>query len=145
MYLGWNGEKDEYGRSLLQYAGTDVVRAQNENYWVQFVGDMLTFFKDKWDYVLIPDCRFPNEVNYLREVGFNTIHIRIIRDGFISPLTEQQQNHPSETALDNVQADTYFHNDGTLSDLREKVVRWVTEHNGHHQIHRRKRPLADKV
>ena len=21
MYLGWNGEKDEYGRSLLQYAG----------------------------------------------------------------------------------------------------------------------------
>ena len=22
MYLGWNGEKDEYGRSLLQYAGT---------------------------------------------------------------------------------------------------------------------------
>ena len=95
---------------------------------------MLTFFKDKWDYVLIPDCRFPNEVNYLREVGFNTIHIRIIRDGFISPLTEQQQNHPSETALDNVQADTYFHNNGTLSDLREKVVRWVTEHNGHHQI-----------
>ena len=130
MYFGWNGEKDEYGRTLLQYAGTDIIRAQNEDYWVKFVGDMLTFFKGEWDYVLIPDCRFPNEVNYLKEIGLDITHIRIIRDGFKSPLTEEQQQHPSETALDDVGADIYIHNDGTLSDLRQKVVQWVTDFNG---------------
>ena len=134
MYFDWNGKKDEYGRSLLQHVGTDVVRKQSENYWVKFVGDMLTFFKDEWDYVLIPDCRFPNEVNYLNGIGCQTAHVRVVRDGFISPLTEEQQNHPSETALDNVHADTYILNDGTLSDLKEMVIQWVTEFTGHHQI-----------
>jgi hypothetical protein len=134
MYFGWNGEKDEYGRSLLQYVGTDVIRAQNENYWVQFVGNILTFFNREWDYVLIPDCRFPNEVNHMKELGFDTTHIRVIRDGFISPLTEEQQKHPSETALDNITPDTYIHNDGSLSDLREKVIQLVTDFNGNHQM-----------
>lgn len=134
MYFGWNGEKDEYGRSLLQYVGTDVIRAQNENYWVQFVGNILTFFNREWDYVLIPDCRFPNEVNHMKELGFDITHIRVIRDGFISPLTEEQQKHPSETALDDTMPDTYIHNDGSLSDLREKVIQLVTDFNGNHQM-----------
>lgn len=128
MYFGWNGEKDEFGRSLLQYVGTDIIRKQNENYWVRFVGDMLTFFRDEWDYVLIPDCRFLNEINHMKEIGFDTTHIRVVRDGFVSPLTEEQKKHPSETALDDIQPDTYIHNDGSLFDLQKKVAKFVTDY-----------------
>lgn len=133
-YFGWNGEKDEYGRTLLQKVGTDMIRTKDENYWVRFVGQMLAFFNGEWDFVLIPDCRFPNEVDFLKNNGFDTTHIRVIRDKFTSPLTPEQQNHPSETALDNVNADTYFFNSGTLADLQDTVCKWVTDFNGTHQM-----------
>ena len=59
---------------------------------------LLELFKDEWDYVLIPDTRFPNEIEGMAD--FNPKHIRIVRPGF-NMLTEEQQKHPSETALDN--------------------------------------------
>jgi hypothetical protein len=132
-FFNWNGEKDTYGRSLLQRVGTDVIRNKKPNYWVKFICDMLSFFPSEWDYVLIPDSRFPNEVDYLRYIGFDVTHIRVIRENFVSPLTEEQQKHPSETALDNVKADKYIINNGTLSDLHKAVADWVFEVNGEHQ------------
>ena len=120
-FFGWNGEKDEYGRTLLQRVGTDVIRKQQEDYWVRFISDILKFFPDEWDYVLIPDSRFPNEIDYLKDAGLDVIHIRVRRDGFNSPLTEEQQNHPSETALDFVEPDYILLNDGTLRDLKKQI------------------------
>ena len=37
MIFGWDGQKDENGRKLLQWWGTDVVRKKNENFWVNTV------------------------------------------------------------------------------------------------------------
>lgn len=99
-----------------------------------FIGEILKFFHGEWDYVLIPDCRFPNEVSYLSSIGIPSVHIRVVRSNFVSPLTPEQQNHLSETALDGCRADTYIQNDGTLEDLRGAVCQWVTDFNGHHQM-----------
>ena len=55
-FFKWDGRKDEKGRSLLQYVGTDVVRAKNPDYWVDFVSDILNLFEGHWDYVIIPDA-----------------------------------------------------------------------------------------
>ena len=96
--FNWDGKKDEHGRHLLQYVGTDVIRKQDPDYWVKFMHKLLELFKDEWDYVLIPDTRFPNEIEGMAD--FNPKHIRIVRPGF-NMLTEEQQKHPSETALDN--------------------------------------------
>lgn len=84
-FFGWNGEKDAYGRSLLQKVGTDIVREQRPNYWVDFVKDMLSMFPNEWDFVLIPDSRFPNEIDGLKQAGFNVIHLRVRRENFESP------------------------------------------------------------
>ena len=120
-YFDWDGQKDERGRHILQYVGTDIIRAQRPDYWVDFVADMLAFFGDKWDYVLIPDSRFPNEIEKFSERGFDSISLRVIRDNFESPLTEEQQNHISETALDNYSFDYVIHNSSTLDALGEYI------------------------
>lgn len=133
-FFQWNGEKDEAGRSLLQRIGTDVIRNQEPDYWVSFVAEILKFFDGEWDYVLIPDCRFPNEVEYLKEQGFDVTHMRVIRDNFDSPLTKEQQEHPSETALDDVIPDYYVRNSGTLDALRNDLEQFVVDVNGHHQL-----------
>ena len=121
----WNGIKDEYGRTLLQKVGTDCIRKQSPNYWVDFITGVLSFFPEEWDYVLIPDARFPNEINCLKAAGYDVTHIRIVRPGF-SRLTEEQQKHISETALDGYPADMLVMNDGTLEDLEKKAKETAT-------------------
>ena len=127
-FFDWNGEKDEKGRTILQYVGTDVVRTQDSNYWVDFIADMLTFFNDKWDYVLIPDTRFPNEIERMKEKGFDVTSVRITRINFESELTEAQKNHPSETSLDNYFFDYRVTNDtldgfyASLSGLIDSIL-----------------------
>lgn len=126
-YFEWNGQKDESGRRLLQYVGTDIIRKQNPTLWVDFIAMILGYFKDNWDYVIIPDCRFPNEITKMIEAGFDTIHLRIERTNFESPLTIEQQQHSSETALDDFKADYYIENSSTIENLEHNVELLIKE------------------
>lgn len=121
-FFGWNGKKDEAGRELLQTIGTDIVREEDPDYWVRFLADMLGFFEQAFDYVIIPDTRFPNEVEYLIKSGFDTCHMRIVRDNFTSEMPEYQQNHESETALDEYLADIYVYNNGYLGEFYDSLL-----------------------
>ena len=132
-FFGWDGKKDEKGRSLLQYVGTDKIREVNPDFWVAFIASILRIFKDEWDYVLIPDCRFPNEFEFLREMGFDATLVRVVRNGYTSPLTAEQQAHPSETALDEYPAEVIY-NDGTESGLSRAAAEWLLKTNGIHQM-----------
>lgn len=126
-FFGWDGQKDEAGRSLLQRVGTDVIRRKDEYFWVNFIGRILRFFPDEWDYVLIPDCRFRNEVQLgnLFWCVDQATHVRVVRPDFDNGLTPKQQAHPSETDLDGVNPDVLFMNDGDLDDLEDTVKQWV--------------------
>lgn len=118
QFFGWDGQKDDAGRHILQYVGTDIIRQKRPDYWVGFVTSILELFPNEWDYVLIPDCRFPNEIDYLKEAGLDTVNLRVVRKNFKSPLTPEQQAHPSETALDDVEPDYYITNNGSMTDLK---------------------------
>lgn len=123
-FFHWDGEKDERGRALLQYVGTDVVRNQNPNYWVDFIVDILKMFGHNWDYVIIPDARFPNEITALTDNFDDVKHIRVVRPNFKSNLTEEQLNHPSETSLDSTLPDFIFENEGTVEELKRVIQEW---------------------
>ena len=125
-FFNWNGEKDENGRHILQYVGTDIVREQKPDYWVSFVLDMLELFGDNWDYVIIPDARFPNEIDALKTVYRNVIHIKVDRPGYESDLTEEQLKHSSETALDDVEPNYLFWNVGSLEDMRDAAKSFIS-------------------
>lgn len=126
-YFGWDGNKDEKGRKMLQYVGTDVIRKQNPTLWVDFVSLILKYFYDHWEYVIIPDCRFPNEVTTMMQNGFDTILLKVVRGNFKSPLSDEQQKHPSETSMDHIKPDFYIQNNGTVNELHKTVEKWVKE------------------
>ena len=119
-FFGWNGEKDEAGRTLLQYIGTDCVREQDPDYWVDFIANFIRMFPDRYDFVIIPDTRFPNEITRICDAGFPVTHVRIIRLDFNNLLTDEQKRHLSETALRNVEPDYVVHNT-TLLALKEQL------------------------
>jgi len=130
QFLGWDGNKDEDGRRLLQYTGTDLVRRRAPDFWVDFIISILTFFDGRWEYVIIPDVRFPNEVEKLRTCGFDVTHIHVERDNFDNGLTPEQNLHASETQIMNIKPDFYIHNSGTLDDLNDKITEWIKENIG---------------
>ena len=41
QYYGWDGEKNEEGRSLLQKIGTTIMRGYNQDYWTKIIGEFL--------------------------------------------------------------------------------------------------------
>ncbi len=131
-FFGWDGQKNEAGRGLLQRVGTDVIRRQDEDFWVRFIGNILQLFYAEWDVVILPDCRFRNELrilDFMRRVNdprnLASVHLRVIRPDFDNGLTEEQKAHPSETELDNVMPNAWIWNDGDLDDLKTEVQRWV--------------------
>lgn len=133
-FFEWNGAKNDVGRKILQHVGTDVIRNRENrpDYWVDFIIDILEMFGDEWDYVLIPDTRFPNEIYKMSgsfdDVEKNTVHcVRIVRDNFDSGLSKEQLSHPSECALDDFDFDYYVYNNSSLENLRQKVKFVVDE------------------
>ena len=124
QYFGWDGNKDEKGRTLLQYIGTDVVGAKNSAFWAEFIVNILKFFENEWDYVIIPDCRYPIEVETIKK-QFDTVVLRIERPNFDNGLTEAQKNHPSEVSMDYYVFDTVIYNIRVLDDLKAELFNFA--------------------
>jgi hypothetical protein len=111
LYFGWTGRKDEEGRTLLQQVGTERARNRNPDMWVNTVMTFLDTFQGEYDIAFIPDTRFPNEVLVPKHLFYRDCSsVRVVRPNFPSPLTEEQQNHPSETALDDFPFDFIVRN-----------------------------------
>lgn len=116
----WDGKKDERGRSILQHYGTEVVRKDDATYWAKWLKNMLKWFENEWDVVIVPDVRFKNEIDTLQ--NSDTLLIRIIRPNFDNGLTLAQQQHISETELDTYPDwDIIVNNNKTITDLSHKI------------------------
>ena len=121
-FFGWNGVKDDAGRTLLQHLGTNVVREKNPNYWTDFIKSVLKLFENEWEYVFIPDTRFPNEVSEIVSnfEDVKTVRVNRPRNNILS---ETQQEHPSETALDDFKFDIVLENSFETLDELSRYLR----------------------
>lgn len=103
-FYKWNGVKDEWARNKLQWIGTDRIRNELNcpDYHVNRLCEDIQIVQNDFDYILIPDLRFPNEIERMVDsFGDDTIVlIRVKREGYESMLSKKAQNHESETALD---------------------------------------------
>ena len=98
-------------RKLLQLLGTECGRQIiHPNIWVNSL--FADYKKDSnW---IITDVRFTNEAQAIKNKG--GIIIRINR-----PLYRLDDQHPSETALDNYNFDYVIENEGNIDELVQKI------------------------
>lgn len=127
-FFNWDGQKNEAGRKLLQYIGTDVIREQDQLFWVNFLAQLFSIFPEQWDYIIIPDLRFPNEATILKDdpnFEITTIKIRRDEQEWESPLTEEANNHISEKALSDFNYDYSIKNEdiNCLKCLASKFIK----------------------
>lgn len=119
-YFGWNGEKDEKGRELLQKVGTELREKNNPDIWTNITCDLIKFMSSEYEWFIVTDVRFERELLTLRMRFPQVYPVRIERfsvnvdplDGKIllyeksiypykNHLTDEQRQHSSETELDN--------------------------------------------
>jgi len=126
---GWDGSDETKPREFLQQFGTNLVRSKiDDNFFIdRMVGD-LKVFEYFYDIVTISDGRFPNELDTIKNNFDNVTTFKIYRPNFDNGLTEEQKEHPSETALDNYENYDYVvENNGTVEDLRNKIEKILEE------------------
>lgn len=102
---------DRHDRPAMQYMGTEVMRVfagdyfGTEDFWVNLMLADMEDWKDDYDVFICDDCRFPGEVNRLREVDFKVVRLATTRELQLSRGNEGAKatvnlDHPSELALD---------------------------------------------
>lgn len=124
QYMDWNGKKDEDGRQLLQKIGTDRIRLGMNKplFWIQKTCEIIEVFENDYDYFMIPDCRFFNEVFYPKAIfPYSVTTIRVHRLDFDNGLTQEQKNHPSEMELADFKHDFHIYSKSGLDNLEIKI------------------------
>lgn len=126
-FLGWDGQKDEAGRTILQHLGTEKVRARYPNFWVETVEQLVRVVFDDYDFIVIPDCRFPNEINHWLDCNYRVKTLHVTRPNFDNGLTAEQRNHPSEIALNGFEFDFRLLNESLpeLSNYIDEVYNQI--------------------
>jgi len=113
-----------YGYSaILQYYGTDIVRAKDPNHWVKALEHRIEV--EQPEIAVITDVRFLNEATWIKENGGTLIDvIRRKKDGtrWLDP--NRDPNHISETALDEYLGWDYvlLAGDGEIEKLKSKAL-----------------------
>lgn len=102
-------------RLILQKMGTEACRhGIADNIWIAALEKRIHGYED----VVISDCRFPNELDFVRSVGGKIIHIKRGED----PTPEEiSKLHVSETAWRDFVPDYGIENNGTIEELRDKI------------------------
>ncbi len=117
--------------AILQWYGTDVVRKNNPNQWVDVVANKIR--EERPEIAIITDVRFPNEAAYIKNHdGFMVEVIRLNEDGTRYHDPNRDKNHISETALDEYLGYDYhiLCKSGNLDSLRIKsqfVLKTIVE------------------
>jgi hypothetical protein len=112
-------------RWILQQWGTEVCRNSfHSDIWILSLERKLVMGDGN---VVIPDTRFPNEIDMIQKLGGQVWHVKRDEDpdwftryrtrGMIPP-----DIHPSEWAWARAEFDQTITNDGSLDDLRQKVL-----------------------
>lgn len=130
-YYKWDGKKNEEGRTLLQRLGTDVVRKKNPDFWAKTVFDFITTFDGEFDYFILDDTRFENEIDIFQNYDpFCYTSIRIERLNHENSLSFSQRMHPSEVGLDNRRLDVKLSSSSGEENLRKVVSEKLFSQNG---------------
>lgn len=107
-------KQKEIIRPLLVTYGTHIRRKLNKNCWVDKIKDDVSRDLENQVYVFITDVRFENEIDWIHDMGGETIHIT--RTGNVAPNQEELDNDP---ILKSKSRNLIEWNDFNIEDMNE--------------------------
>jgi hypothetical protein len=125
-FAGWDGNKDEKGRQFLIDIGMSG-RKYDKDIWCRTTFKYIIPDLKGWpfDFVLVDDCRFPNEISYVKnDWTYQTFVTRIESPERECLKGKSQYNDESETSLPSAPNEIYdycINNLYSLDILKERA------------------------
>lgn len=116
FYTYQGKEKNRHGtslRKLLQVIGTDIVREVDETYWLKIMEKNIQKLINQYDYILIPDTRFSNEIEMLKKYESQIVYI----DRF----EKSKDLHISESSIEKLNYDKVINNKGSKEEFIDTI------------------------
>lgn len=101
-------------REFMQRLGQGLRDAIGPDVWVKLLKCHILKKKDIYNVIIVDDCRYPEELQMIRDLG--GITVRVTRPGH-EAISGGIKNHPSEQDIPDDMLDYDFVNDGTIEDL----------------------------
>ena len=119
----WDGSEETKPRELLNQIGTDIIRNKlnKSEMLLQRQNDDLEIYSYFYDAIIVPDIRFPREIEAIKEKFNNVITINVLRLNFDSDLTLTEKNHIIENSLQDYDDYDYKIINTTLEKLASDV------------------------
>lgn len=136
-YFGWDGREETKPRKMLQQIGTEVIREQlNKPFFhIDRLTEDITVLSNYFDVFVINDIRLPIEIEKIRERFASVVSIQVIREGYISPLEEEEQKHITETALDYYEKFDYKIVNSSLNEVTSDIIKIIDSEVDKNEIH----------
>jgi hypothetical protein len=128
-------------RWVLQYWGTEVCRkAFHDDIWIASLENKL---RNSRDHVVISDCRFPNEISSIKNVGGKIVWVQRgqLPDWYETAIDANQGSnvalnelkrlkiHASETAWVGTKFDLILDNNGTIDELYTQAADLISKNS----------------
>ena len=122
---GWDGSEDTKPRELLQQLGVELIKTKiDDNMLIKRIIEDIKVYSYFYDYIVITDARFPNEIESIKNEFDNVISIRVNRN--IYSLEKKYQNHSTETGMNEYNNYDYIiNNNDDIKALELKVMEVV--------------------
>ena len=125
--LGWDGNKDEKGRKLLQDITKPIKAYHGQNHYAEVVFEEA--LRCNPDFLVIDDLRFKVEANFLKEKAeegkCKVIFVKVENKNLVSGLTKEAQADVSENDLNDFKFDYVIDNSSTMDNLKVEVENFI--------------------
>lgn len=117
-------DENDKPRDLLQQLGVEIIREKlgKRDMFITRQMDDIDIYSYFFDVIIIPDVRFPKEIDLIREKYSNVTVIKVLTS-LTNSMSLEEKNHITETALDNYSDDKfdYVIKNDNLSILEKNV------------------------
>lgn len=115
--IPWIGKSP---RQLAQTLGTEWGRTHvADDIWLRCLGQVIDNMPRTASGLVVPDIRFPNEAQYLRERG--GVIVRVLRD------VDAVAAHASEAGVPDELVNFQVENNGSIADYVQTAVRYLAQ------------------
>ena len=124
----WDGKRETKPRAFLQEVGSTIRHEiYNEDFLINRFLEDLKVYERFVDVVIVADARLPREIDLIKE-KCNAVSIEVINEFNDYKLKGEENNHETETALNNYDKFDYVLHNQTFDQLKidtENIVKEV--------------------
>lgn len=124
----WDGYETNKPRKFLQDLGSYIRNDLNKpDFFTKRMIEDISIYERDFEVCVVCDIRYPNEIEDIKKVYSDVTTILVINQFGISPLSIEEQVHPSELAMESYDNYDFTIINNSLPEVKELLFKMLEE------------------